>query len=677
MTGANNKGVPMLGKWTITFAVVFLVAACGGGGGGGETPNGLQPSPGAPTPSPDPSPGTEEFTATVSIAPEDNATLQGTVRLEVRGSGIGNVELLPASGYSPVYVRFNISPDGTRAWADFDTRGLANDQYTMRISAFDTPPNTPGASEIVAMAPRAWNIQNTGDGPSSQQGDPLFARQWHLKSTGQTSHSGMAATVGEDINVEPVWNSCDGGGACRGEGVNVAVVDSGVEIAHRDLQPNVSTTVNHRVYTTGQGGTNGDPTPPQSAPAEAAHGTMVAGIIASRDNNGLGGRGVAPRSSLVGYVLASDVESMSNAMSDQAESLAVSNNSWGPPDTGRLGGDSSLWQDGINRGLSEGRGGRGTIYVWANGNGGDRGDMSNYDGMANYRGVIAVGALNPQGTKASYSERGANLWISAPSAYGPYARCRNNGELAITTTDLSGVRGVNDGSTSNELADMDYSQCMGGTSAAAPVVSGVVALMLQANPLLGWRDVRAILANTARHNDPGHPRWETNAAGHRINDAYGFGAVDAAAAVNAARGWTNLPPQRRYESSVQVVNRPIPDNSSSGVSSSINISGSGISKIEWVDVIFSASDHTYSGDLEITLIAPSGTRSLLAERHLCRDPNYPYPEIPCGRGHAGWRFGVARHLDEPADGNWRLEVRDRAFRDIGTFESWQITVYGH
>ncbi|SNS64483.1 Proprotein convertase P-domain-containing protein [Noviherbaspirillum humi] len=511
--------------------------------------------------------------------------------------------------------------------------------------------------------------------PGDAGPDPLFPLQWYLKNTGQRGANNYVATAGEDINVEPVWAACADAATCRGEGIAIAVVDSGLEIAHKDLQANMSTTLNHRVYARGAAPVNGDPTPPRGSGSEPslAHGTMVAGIIAARDANGIGGLGVAPRASLVAYRLAgvgASAADAAEAMAYQAPAIAVSNNSYGPlDDTGQAVGAPTLWQTAVNEGLATGRGGRGTIYVWANGNGGETVDLSTYDGKASYRGVIAVGAVDAQGKRVSYSERGANMWVSAPAG----RFCSR--DLTIVTTDLSGDRGENAGGAANDLADGDFTQCMNGTSAAAPVVSGVVALMLQANPALSWRDVRAILANTARQNDPANAGWKKNAAGHAINDAYGFGVVNAAAAVTAARGWTSLPPQLPPVSVTQPVNRPIPDNNTAGIVSDIPVAGSGIRSIEWVDVSVSAGDHPYSADLEIVLTAPSGTQSILAETHVCFT-EYPTQARSCAP-YDNWRFGIARHLDEPADGVWRLEVRDKATGDVGTFQSWQLTIYGH
>lgn len=528
-------------------------------------------------------------------------------------------------------------------------------------------PAPPGAAPVApAAAGPGSDSEAAGGNQPAAQPDPLYASQWHLNNTGQAGDAGPAATAGQDVNVEPVWNGCNDNGSCKGEGVAIAVVDRGVEIAHRDLQPNVSTALASRVYSLTAAPANGDPTPAQTD-RENAHGTAVAGIVAARDNNGLGGRGVAPRAAITAYALlqASTSSNEADAMAFQARDVAVSNNSWGPADgNGQLSESNSLWRDAIEFGLASGRNGLGTIYVWAAGNGHTSGfnERSTYDGYASYRGVIAVGALNAQGRRASYSEPGANVWISAPGG----EQCA--GDLSIITTDLSGAEGYNTGAGASELGDVDYTRCMNGTSAAVPSVSGVMALMLQANPALGWRDARAALARSARQTDPADASWKTNGAGRRISEVYGFGAVDAKSAVDAARGWVNLPPQRVYRSPSQAVNLPIPDNAPTGVASTLTVAGSNITRIEWVDLVFSAASHPYSGDLRIVLTSPSGTELVLADTHFCDGRCVP---------HDGWRFGIAHLLDEAADGVWKISVKDGAVDDVGNVDSWQLTVYGH
>ena len=195
-------------------------------------------------------------------------------------------------------------------------------------------PAPPGAAPVApAAAGPGSDSEATGGNQPAAQPDPLYASQWHLNNTGQAGDAGPAATAGQDVNVEPVWNGCNDNGSCKGEGVAIAVVDRGVEIAHRDLQPNVSTAFASRVYSLSAAPANGDPTPAQTD-RENAHGTAVAGIVAARDNNGLGGRGVAPRAAITAYALlqASTSSNEADAMAFQARDVAVSNNSWGPAD---------------------------------------------------------------------------------------------------------------------------------------------------------------------------------------------------------------------------------------------------------------------------------------------------------------------------------------------------------
>lgn len=510
----------------------------------------------------------------------------------------------------------------------------------------------------------AWAVAGCGgggggDGTDGKKVDPLFSQQWHLKNTGQIGANALPASTGEDIRAEQAWDCGDEEARCLGAGVIVGVVDLDLEIAHEDLAVNVDAQAGHNYVT---GGT--DPSPPADM-IEHSHGTQVAGLIAARDSNGLGGRGVASRATLRGFNLLADFTD-AHALDAIGREVDISNNSWGTPDgSGQLSGRATLAEDQAFRtGVVTGRGGKGIVYLFAAGNGGTGGhENSNYDAVANRREIMAIGAVNAQGRKSSYSEEGANLWISAPGG----ETCDES--LAMTTTApmgsaLTGTIASEDGSTSSP----NYTNCMNGTSAATPVASGVVALMLAANADLGWRDVREVMARSARKVDAGDSDWVLNGAGLPVNHKYGFGIVDAGEAVALARRWENVVAEVVYQSPESSPGLAVPDNDPSGVSDSMLVSESGIEHIEWVEVYFSAADHPYAGDLEIDLISPSGTTSRLADTHAC--------SAACSVPYDSWRFGVARLLGEPADGTWRLVVRDRAAADVGTLQSWSLKVYG-
>jgi kexin len=192
--------------------------------------------------------------------------------------------------------------------------------------------------------------------------------------------------------------------------------------------------------------------------------------------------------------------------------------------------------------------------------------------------------------------------------------------------------------------------------------------MLEANPLLGWRDVRLILAQSARRNNTLDAGWVSAPAPYdEYHHKYGFGVVDAQAAVTLASTWVNIGPELTFTTPLSSPTVAIPDNDAvTGESNSITVAASGITSIEFVEITFSALDHPRSGDLEITLTSPTGAVSRLAETHACS---------PC-TPHNGWIFGSARHLGEGADGNWTLTVKDLATGSTGTFQSWRLKFYG-
>ena len=173
-----------------------------------------------------------------------------------------------------------------------------------------------------------------------------------------------------------------------------------------------------------------------------------------------------------------------DSMARRRVETAVSNNSWGPRDGAGLGLASRFWEEAVKTGTEEGYDGKGTLYVFAAGNGHQRGDDSNLDEYANYYGVTAVCAVNDRGTRSHYSEKGANLWVCGPSSDGRY-----------------GFRGIVTTENSNR-----YYANFGGTSAATPAVAGVAALLRSANPDLTWRDLKADPRRLGPQERPGQPR---------------------------------------------------------------------------------------------------------------------------------------------------------------------------
>jgi subtilisin-like proprotein convertase family protein len=461
--------------------------------------------------------------------------------------------------------------------------------------------------------------------PRATPNDPLFSDEWHLQNTGQGG-----GTPGEDVNIVSAWDTYKGS-----TNEVIAVVDDGLEIGHEDLSENVLLP-----YCWDYVGNDSDPT-------AGEHGTSVAGVAAARGWNGLGVTGAAPFGGLVGYRLlgANTDANEASALTRNKQIVDIYSNSWGPADGGTvLEGPGPLTINALIDGVTNGRGGRGNVYVWAGGNGYDS-DNSNYDGYANSRYTVAVAASTNYGGRASYSEKGANLFVNAPSS---------GGTLGITTTDRTGALGYASG---------NYYSSFGGTSSAAPLVSGIIALMLQANPDLTWRDVQHVLITTAEKNDPTDADWTTNGAGYPVNHKFGFGRIDAQAAINAALSWASAGPEATTTVSSSP-NLAIPDNNSTGVSATIEITEN--LSVEYVDVFFSAADHTRWGDLRIELLSPDGATSILAEKHTSGGTTT----------YDNWRFGTVRHFGESSIGTWTLTVKDLAATNTGTFQSWGLKVYG-
>ena len=474
-----------------------------------------------------------------------------------------------------------------------------------------------------------WSIILPHDNqPRFIPNDPSFSSQWHLQNTGQGS-----GTVGEDANITGAWDSV------RGSNVLISVVDDGVDHQHNDLSPNYLDAVDWDYC-----GNDGNPTPSSND----GHGTSAAGVAAGIGDNNYGISGAAMDADLIGIRLIA----CSNTDQDEADAIGhrrdlvgVSSNSWGPSDSGKVvSGPGPLLQASLEDNMYQGRGGLGTIVTLAGGNGRNNDDNSNYDGYANSRFTIGVAAITDYGNQAWYSEDGANILVAAHS---------RGGAQGITTADIRGSGGY---------TSTDINNNFGGTSSATPLVSGVIALMLEANPSLTYRDVQHVLVHSARTNDASDNDWVTNGGGHDVNHKYGHGAIDAGLAVHIARNWTNVNPEYNWSSGEIDISQSIPDDTASGLSDNVTVDAGLL--VESVEVRFDA-DHTYRGDLEITLTSPDGTESRLAEKH--EDNNNNFNE---------WVFSSMLHWDESSDGVWTLEVNDRGNGDTGTWNHWELVIHG-
>ncbi|EIC21491.1 S8 family serine peptidase [Thiorhodovibrio frisius] len=459
--------------------------------------------------------------------------------------------------------------------------------------------------------------------------DPYFLPyQWHLLNFGQ-----FGGRPGVDLNVVPVWEDY------TGANVTVGVFDAGTQVTHPDLQPNWDPDLQPMMA-----GHPVNPSPYGWGEEVGAHGTAVAGLILGA-RNGQGIVGVAydatfgvgiydPDSEAWAVSGASSYEAFSETLNHQRFLYDVTNSSYGTntPLTDQNFSETA----GIESSVILGRNGLGTINVIAAGNektgsrpvdGMDRDARWSTDGgFEALRQTVSVAAGTNQGDIMWYSNPGASLLVTAPVSYNLPAEDVANTLMPFqsTTTDLLGTDGYSV-DNSPEIDD-NYSDQMAGTSAAAPMVTGVVALMLEANPALGYRDVQEILALSARPNwQQGATevdRWQTNGADHfngggmRFSHDYGFGFVDALAAVRIAETWTEQRTRFNEVSipeplSLNLNDVPIPDNSGEPLSYSFEVTDA--FEVEWIEVGV-AIEHEWWGDLAISVISPAGTESRLLVR---------------------------------------------------------------
>jgi subtilisin-like proprotein convertase family protein len=460
--------------------------------------------------------------------------------------------------------------------------------------------------------------------------DELFSTQWNMRNFGQ-----FGGTVDEDANLVPAWD------ITRGEGTVLAIVDSGVNVGHPDL-PNYRPELSYDFACD-------DDDPHICGNFAAAHGTNVAGIAAAVSvGDGEGVTGAAPEAEFSAIrIIASTCGITDDEVGDSLvhglDVIDISNNSWGWGN-GFIEGLEPII-DAVEHGATTGRDGKGVIYIWASGNGYSNGDDTNYDVLQTNRYKISVSGTDFHGQRINVAEPGATILVNCPAG--------QVGGIGVPTTDPIGSCGA---------SPQDYYAGFNGTSSAAPMATGIAALMLSVNESLTWRDVQHIFVNSTEQNDPFDPDWTTNGAGRWVNHQYGFGRLDAFAAVMQALTWKNVALEATPATGTEQVATPIPDGSDVGLLGEIEIADD--LSIEHVEVIVNIT-HPRRGHLDIRLTSPSGTESVLASQR-----------TDIGADYSQWKFLSVRHWDESSMGTWQLEVVDDVAGQAGVWVDWSMVIHG-
>ncbi len=477
----------------------------------------------------------------------------------------------------------------------------------------------------------------------------IFAQQWHLKTT---TINGQ--TVAASVNVEA------GHAMTQGEGVTIAVIDDGFDLAHEEFSSSGKITAAQDFQSS-----DNDPSPG----FDDNHGTACAGVACA--DGRFGASGVAPKARLMPLRMPLSLNSqrLADAFVWAADHGAdVISNSWGPPDGPWFRPDdpqhlrSFALPDNIRLAIdyaaNNGRGGKGCIILFAAGNGNESVDL---DGYASYEKVLAVAACNDRGKRSVYSDFGDAVFCCFPSndfGFPPESRPEPL-TPGIWTVDRTGRAGYNPDPDTGQTAgdtDLKYTNGFGGTSSACPGAAGVAALVIARNPALRRQEVKEILRRACDRIDPQGGNYDA----HGHSKKYGFGRLNAETAVRLALS-TDGPATVRIEKSFT---EPIVDFQTATVELDVTETTALAGILVSIDI-----EHTYIGDLVVKLIPPDAMAAQPVVLHNRKDGrtqnlrrSYDAVVAP----------GLAAYTGKSAKGTWKLEVQDEERIDTGMIRQFGL-----
>lgn len=514
-------------------------------------------------------------------------------------------------------------------------KGIASFEYAIEDSKGVKAIQTAGSGELKG---KVYLV------PPSLPSDPDVIRQYYLDAD----------------NISPVWNHYTGKKIRIGQfepSGPFSVAEEVADYRHPELRNKIDKKWLHDYEYKRQ----------EENKVFSKHATEVAGIMVA-ERNGEGGVGVAYDATVASYWVGANVSSL-----DQMKNYDIANHSWGHTQNFKqqinFSDKSKTIFDIYKPALIEGRNGLGTVIVNSAGNDRQKGGNTNYSELTNVRYGIAVASAEQNRqfeTKiASYSNQGASVLVTA-----------HGSEAYSSSREIVNENGSTLG---HEYARNN------GTSFSAPIVSGVIALMLEANPYLGYRDIQEILALTATTKGITDSQWQRNGAknwngtGMHVSHDYGYGVIDAQAAVRLAQDWNT---QHTYENEVKLediyksgkVNQAITDNNGRQFAVSV----SNVSMLLENVAIKVNLTHARASDLIIKLISPSGTESILMNRPgKAPDDDNAIGDVKFGEASTlNYTFNTTLLKGENPNGQWKLQFFDVATGSTGTLHDWSLSFYG-
>lgn len=472
--------------------------------------------------------------------------------------------------------------------------------------------------------------------------DPLFTEQWYLNG---------GAKDGLDMNVGPAWQK-----GYTGKGVVVSILDDGIQTNHPDLAQNYDP-----IASTDINGNDEDPMPQDNG--DNKHGTRCAGEVAGVAYNQYCGVGVAYNASIGG------VRMLDGVVNDAVEARALGLNpdhidiysaSWGPEDDGKtVDGPGPLARRAFIYGVTNGRRGKGSIFVWASGNGGRHTDSCNCDGYTNSIFTLSISSATQGGYKPWYLEECSSTLATTYSSGTP------GHDKSVATVDMDGRL------RPDHICTVEHT----GTSASAPLAAGICALALEANPELTWRDMQYLVVMTSRPQPlEKETGWVVNGVKRKVSHKFGYGLMDATKMVNLAEQWVSVPPQHICKSQEINEDKQILPSYAHTLITHMDVNGcsGSVNEVRYLEHVQCKISLRFfpRGNLRIHLTSPMGTTStLLFER----------PRDVVSSNFDDWPFLSVHFWGERAEGRWTLEIVNSGNRHVnqpGILKKWQLIFYG-